>query len=247
MQRGHAPSLERARALVMAGLVRVSDERASSSAQLINAQAGVSVVASERFVSRGAWKLEGALNHFAIDVRGLVCADVGAATGGFSDVLLQRDAERVYAVDVGYGDLDWKVRSNPRLIPIERTNARHLESLPERVTLVVIDASFISLTMLVPSVVRWLTQDGMIVALVKPQFEVDRAQVPEGGVVEDRALHRIVIERVAQCALEHGLSSQGITPSALKGSRGNQEYLLWLKLGGKGDITQQLSEIFEDR
>jgi 23S rRNA (cytidine1920-2'-O)/16S rRNA (cytidine1409-2'-O)-methyltransferase len=181
------------------------------------------------YVGRGGFKLAGALDTFELDVTGRTCADVGACTGGFTDVLLQRGARRVYAIDVGYGQLDWKLRQDERVVVLERTNARYLDALAEKVDLVVIDVSFISLTLILPAVQRWLAADYDIIALVKPQFEAGREQVGKGGIVRDAAVHRAVLHNMITWALAHQLSTVGLVRSSLEGTDGNVEFLLWLR------------------
>jgi 23S rRNA (cytidine1920-2'-O)/16S rRNA (cytidine1409-2'-O)-methyltransferase len=191
-------------------------------------EAAISIEQDIPYVSRGGLKLAAALDQFAIDPIRAVCADVGASTGGFTDVLLQRGAERVYAIDVGYGQLDWKLRQDERVVVMERTNARYLESLPELINLITIDASFISLKLILPVVKKWLARPGLVVALIKPQFEAGRSQVGKGGVVRDRAVHRQVLEDMAEFAVKSGFQIWGITLSPITGPAGNYEFLLCL-------------------
>jgi 23S rRNA (cytidine1920-2'-O)/16S rRNA (cytidine1409-2'-O)-methyltransferase len=181
-----------------------------------------------RFASRGGEKLAAALEAFALRPQGWVCADVGASTGGFTDCLLQAGAERVYALDVGYGQLAWPLRQDNRVIVMERTNARHVERLPEPVDLVTIDVSFISLSLLLPVIQTWLKPDGQVIALVKPQFEAGKKDVGKGGVVRDSAVHRRVLKDVILAAQRCGLAPSGLIRSPLLGPAGNTEFLLWL-------------------
>lgn len=226
--RGLADSREKAQALIVAGLVAVDGKPAGKSAELIGPDAELSVETSDGFVSRGGEKLEHALATFDLDVDGLVCLDAGASTGGFTDVLLRRGAQRVYAVDVGHGQLDWRLRTDPRVVSMERTNIRTLMSLPELADMAVADVSFISLRLALPTISR-LTQPGSsIVALVKPQFEAGKGLVPRGGVVRDPAVHRRVLLDLWAWALAHGLTPRGLTPSPIRGPAGNIEFLLWL-------------------
>jgi 23S rRNA (cytidine1920-2'-O)/16S rRNA (cytidine1409-2'-O)-methyltransferase len=185
----------------------------------------ISLKAAPRFVSRGGEKLDHALTAFGIEVRGLVAADFGASTGGFTDCLLQRGAARVYAIDVGYGQLASRLRADPRVVVIERTNVRHLQTLPERVDLVTIDVSFIGLRLVMPAARDLLNDSGLIVALVKPQFEVGRGEVGRGGVVRDSRAHRQVLENFFVTANELGLGIIGLTASPLRGPAGNIEFL----------------------
>lgn len=228
MEQGIAPGIERAQALILAGEVSIAGERVTKAGTLVPSDALIETREHSKFVSRAGIKLAGALTQFLISVQGRTCADVGAATGGFSDALLQHGAERVYAVDVGYGDLHWKVRSNPRVTPIERTNARYLEALPEPVSLVAIDVSFISVTLILPAVQKWLTDAAEIIVLIKPQFEADRDEVASGGVIQDPSVHQRVIERVLDWCESHALSPRGLIASPIEGVHGNREFLLWL-------------------
>lgn len=225
---GLAPDKETAGKWILAGLVRVNGERSDKAGTPVPDNAVVEATQSREFVGRGAYKLEAALKAFSIPVAGAVCADVGACTGGFTEVLLRADAKKVYAIDVGYGDLDWKIRSDPRVVVMERTNARHVESLGEPVSLVSVDVSFISLTKILPAIARWLTPKADIVALVKPQFEAERSEVGAGGIVVDPSVHDRVVREVAGCAQSLGLSQMGLEVSPILGAEGNKEFLLWL-------------------
>ncbi|MEN6410528.1 MAG: TlyA family RNA methyltransferase, partial [Anaerolineaceae bacterium] len=207
----------------------------------IGADAVVTVDKGPRYVSRGGEKLEGALNAFPVKVEGSICADVGASTGGFTDCLLQHGAARVYAIDVGYGILHWKMRNHPQVVSMERTNARFVERLPEAVTLVTVDASFISLKLLLPVFLRWFPPEGgEVVALIKPQFEAGREEVSRGdGVIHDPAVHRQVLRDVLAEAQEAGYSVRGLVRSPLKGPKGNIEFLVHLETGA-GEIEADL-------
>jgi 23S rRNA (cytidine1920-2'-O)/16S rRNA (cytidine1409-2'-O)-methyltransferase len=227
-ERGLAPSREKARAMIMAGEVLVNGEPADKPGTKFDAAAEITIKAKPRFVSRGGEKLAGALSDFHFDVTGKIAADVGASTGGFTDCLLQNGAAKVYAIDVGYGQIDYSLRQNPRVIVMERTNARYLENLDEPVSLVVIDASFISLRLLLPTVKRWLTPQGDIIALVKPQFEAGKDDVGKGGVVRDPRVHERVLREILAFAIMHGFDVRGLTVSPLKGPAGNTEFLVWL-------------------
>ena len=230
VERGLAPSREQARRLIMAGEVQVSGRVVDKPGRLVPEDAPVEVRRQPRYVSRGGLKLEAALDRFGLDVSGKVAVDVGASTGGFTDCLLQRGAAKVYAVDVGYGQLAWKLRQDPRVIPLERTNIRYLEALPggELADLAVIDASFIGLRLVLPATLRLLKPDGQVIALVKPQFEAGRQDVGKGGVVRDPQVHRRVLEEVAALAQELGLTVAGLTVSPAPGPAGNVEFLIWL-------------------
>ena len=243
LDRGLAPSRERARALIMAGHVVVSDHVSDKPGQMVPADAEIRVKGEVLpFVSRGGLKLEKALDEFAIDVSGLVVLDVGASTGGFTDCLLQRGARRVYAVDVGYGQLAWKLRTDDRVLNFEKTNIRHLE--PDRLAalpdMAVIDASFISLAKVLPNTIRLIKDDGAIIALIKPQFEVGRGEVGKGGVVRDEKKHREVIGSIRTLAATLGLKVRGETESPVLGPKGNREFLIWMeKRGGTGSAGDE--------
>lgn len=228
--RGLAESREKARALIMAGEVLVDGVRVDKAGTRVALEAEITVKASPRFVSRGGEKLDTALEAFGINVATSVCADVGASTGGFTDCLLQRGASRVYAIDVGYGQLAYALRQDTRVIVMERTNARHLPKLPEPVDLVTIDASFISLRHLLPVARQWLTEDGQIIPLIKPQFEAGKRDVGKGGVVRDRQVHARVLSEVFAVAQSLDLSVCGLIRSPLVGPAGNVEFLAWLRL-----------------
>jgi 23S rRNA (cytidine1920-2'-O)/16S rRNA (cytidine1409-2'-O)-methyltransferase len=169
----------------------------------------------------------GALEAFHFTPSSLVCADVGACTGGFTDVLLQRGAEKVYAIDVGYGDLDWKIRRNPKVVVMERTNVRYVSSLPDPISLVTIDVSFISLTKVLPVVSQWLVPGGSIIALIKPQFEALKDEVGEGGIIQDSVVHERVVQEIVDFLPSVGLVKKGLIPSPIRGTEGNKEFLLW--------------------
>ncbi|GAB4478415.1 MAG: TlyA family rRNA (cytidine-2'-O)-methyltransferase [Anaerolineae bacterium] len=228
LERGLVDSREQGRRLIMAGEVLVGDEIVTKPGQQVATDALIRLKEKPRFVSRGGEKLAAALERFQIDVAGRVCADVGASTGGFTDCLLQAGAARVYAIDVGYGQLAWSLRGDERVVVMERVNARYLDSLPEAVDFLCADVSFISLTLLLPVFRRWLKPGAELVLLVKPQFEAGPQDVGKGGVVRDPLVHRRVLgEVVARAgAAEYGL--RGLMPSPLRGPKGNVEFLLWL-------------------
>ena len=232
VRRGLAETRSKAQAIIMAGEVRVNGEPADKPGMAVREDAVIEVAAALPYVSRGGYKLAEALPAFGLTVTGRVCADVGACMGGFSDVLLQAGAARVYALDVGYGQLDWKLRQDERVVVMERTNARYVPALPEPVSLVVIDVSFISLRLILPAVRQWLTPQADVVALIKPQFEAGREQVGKGGIVRDVAVHRQVLRDMLAWAEEHGWSPAGLVRSPVTGADGNVEFLLWLRWGG---------------
>lgn len=225
---GLVESREKGRRLIMAGEVTVAGQLVDKPGTLVSAGAVVALKAKPRFVSRGGEKLLGALEAFAVNPTGWVCADLGASTGGFTDCLLQFGALKVYAVDVGEGILDWKLRNDPRVIVMENTNARYLEGLPELVQLVTIDASFISLKLLLPVAKKLLAGSGQVIALVKPQFEAGRDRVGKNGVVRDPQVHQSVLVEVLTFANELGFQIGGLMQSPLLGPAGNAEFLALL-------------------
>jgi 23S rRNA (cytidine1920-2'-O)/16S rRNA (cytidine1409-2'-O)-methyltransferase len=231
VERGLAPTRERARALVLAREVEVNGEVALRAAAPVPPQAEVRVRSAQRYVSRGGEKLEGALAGTGIDPRGLRCLDVGASTGGFTDCLLQHGAAHVVAVDVGYGQLAASLREDARVTVVERTNARHLEPLEAPADLAVVDVSFISLTAVLPAVLASVRPGGDVLALVKPQFEAGREQIARGGggVVHDPLVHASTVAEVAGWAVRHGLRVRGVVRSPLLGPKGNREFFLWLR------------------
>ena len=231
VQRGLAETRARAQALIMAGLVRVDGQVTDKPGTRVPADAQVTVEQGLPYVSRGGVKLAAGLDAFGLDPRGQVVADVGASTGGFTDCLLQRGASRVYAIDVGYGQLAWSLRTDPRVVVMERTNVRYLQSLPEPVDLVTIDVSFISLALVLPVVAHWLKPAGQVVAQVKPQFEVGRGEVGRGGVVRKPEQHQAVLAQVADLAESLGLRLEGVEPSPIAGPAGNREFLVRLVRG----------------
>jgi 23S rRNA (cytidine1920-2'-O)/16S rRNA (cytidine1409-2'-O)-methyltransferase len=229
VQQGLADSRSKAKALIVAGDVRSGDRLIQKPAEMLDVDLPLELRAKLPFVSRGGFKLDHALGEFGIDVGGIVAADLGASTGGFTDVLLQRGATRVYAVDVGYGQLDYRLRSDERVVVMERVNARYLESLPEPVGFVCVDVSFISLEHMLPVAERLLEPAGDLVTLIKPQFEAGREAVGRGGVVRDDRVRRAVVEQVVDLAAQHQFALQGLTTSPITGPAGNVEYLAWFR------------------
>jgi len=230
--RGLAESREKAQALILAGEVYVNGERVDKAGTKVPLEAEIEVRGRGLpYVSRGGLKLEKAIKEFGLRVDGLVCADLGASTGGFTDCLLQHGARRVYAIDVGRGQLHFRLREDPRVVVMEGVNARYLrpDDLPEKVDLVTIDVSFISLTKVLPAAKEILKPGGLIVALIKPQFEVGRGRVGKGGVVRDASLHQEVIEKIKDFARELGLEVLGVTESPILGPAGNKEFLILLR------------------
>jgi len=231
VEKGLFTSREQAQRAIMAGEVKVGTRTAAKPSQLLEPEAAIAVKPARRYVGRGALKLEGALHHFGIDVDGKIALDIGASTGGFTDCLLQRGAAKVYAVDVGRGQLAWRIRNDPRVIVLEKLNARFLsrQHIPELVDLCVIDVSFISLTLILPSAFDLITPSGVILALIKPQFELQRADVGKGGIVRDPELQQRAQDNIVTFATRLGHVVTGIVPSAIKGADGNQEFFACLR------------------
>lgn len=232
VERQLVASREEGRRLILAGEVLVNQQPVTKAGNLIDVAALVSIKAAPPYVSRGGVKLEKALREFAIDVAGKNAMDVGASTGGFTDCLLVHGAARVIAVDVGYGQLDWKLRKDPRVTVLEKTNIRHLDSarLPFVPELATIDASFISLKLILPKVRSLMAPDGVVIALIKPQFEVGKGKVGKGGVVRAPEEHDRVIVEISQAAAECGYRVLAVTESPLLGPKGNKEFLLHLEV-----------------
>lgn len=243
-ERGLAQSREKAQALIMAGCVLVNEVPVTKVGKLIDPAAKIRITGQDHpYVGRGGVKLAHALKEFKIDVKGKVCIDVGASTGGFTDCLLQNGAAKVYAIDVGYGQLDWKLRNDKRVVVMERTNIRKVAKLPscqvtklaelanlqtcQPVNLVVIDVSFISLEKVFPSVDKLLETGGTIIALIKPQFEAGRGNVGKGGIVRDEGVRQECVKKVCEAAVSLGWALKGTTPSPITGADGNVEFLAW--------------------
>ena len=228
---GVFPSRGQARRAILAGQVKVGTRIAAKPSELLDAGAAISVKPTRKYVGRGALKLESALNHFQIDVQGKTALDIGASTGGFTDCMLQRDAEKVYAVDVGYGQLDWKLRNDPRVTVLEQINARFLtrDQIQEPVDICVIDVSFISLTLILPNAFTLLKPAGLILALIKPQFELQRSDVGKGGIIRDPHLHQKAQDKIVAFVNYLGHVVTGIAPAAIKGADGNQEFFACIR------------------
>lgn len=247
VERGLAETRSQAQRLIMAGQVRLNGQTTAKPGDAVGAEAVVELIRGPRFVSRGGEKLEAALQTFSVQVSSRVCADVGASTGGFTDCLLQHGAARVYAIDVGHGILDWRLRKDARVVVMEQTNARHVEALPEIIQLVTIDASFISLEILMPVVKGWFQQHGEVIALIKPQFEAGRQLVARGkGVIRDPAVHRQVLLDVLMFAQREGFAVRGVIVSPLLGPKGNTEFLAWLEWpgGGETNLAEVVGRVF---
>ena len=242
--RGLFESREKAQRAIMAGQVRVGEQVVDKASTKVGDEAVIHVAAADRYVGRGGHKLEGALTNFGINPAGKVCLDIGASTGGFTDCLLQHGASKVWAIDVGHSQLDWKIRSDTRVVVREKLNARYLSQadVPDAVDLVVIDVSFISLTLILPPAMDLLVPSGSIVALIKPQFELRREEVGRGGVVKDPALHALAVERIEAFVRQlppnsagQTLQWRGVMESPILGGEGNREFLAWLELGPRSN------------
>jgi 23S rRNA (cytidine1920-2'-O)/16S rRNA (cytidine1409-2'-O)-methyltransferase len=250
--RGLAETRDWAQRLIRAGEVRVNGQVVDMPAKVVGEDVEIVVANPPKYVSRGGLKLEAALDQFAIDPSGLVCADVGSSTGGFTDCLLQRGAARVYALDVGANQLHWKLRNDPRVVVMEGVNVRHLQALPEPVQFAVVDVSFISLTLILPRMFAWLLPlsseawgrvgveaahaEGTVVALIKPQFEAGREKVGRGGIVRDPAVHQEVVDHITAFITQQGWAMRGLIESPILGADGNKEFLMWM--GRLGEIRE---------
>ncbi|MDQ3198462.1 MAG: TlyA family RNA methyltransferase [Verrucomicrobiota bacterium] len=231
VQRGLFPSRHQAQAAVMAGEVRVDGQVAAKASDNVQEQAEITVAVRNRYVGRGGLKLDGALEHFEVVCQDLTALDIGASTGGFTDCLLQKGATKVFAVDVGHGQLAWKIRDDPRVVILEKTNARRLsrEEIPDPIDICVIDVSFISLTLILPAALPLLTQDGVLLALIKPQFELAREDVSRGGIVRSDELHTKAQQKIVDFAPTIGARVEGLVPSSIAGMDGNQEFFICLR------------------
>ena len=231
VEQGHFASRESAQRAIMAGEVRIGDAVVDKASVKVEPDAAVTVQAASQYVGRGGIKLEGALRHFQIEVAGLTALDIGASTGGFTDCLLQHGAKKVFAIDVGHGQLAWKIRNDPRVIVREKLNARFLTraDVPGPIDLCVIDVSFISLTLILPNAFDLVTPNGMILALIKPQFELQASDVSRGGIVRDPALHEKAQAKVRDFVLAAGQDVVGIVPSEITGTDGNQEFFICVR------------------
>jgi len=235
VERKLAESKHKAQALILAGLVFVNNQKIDKPGKKIDEDMDIVIKPTLQYVSRGGIKLEHALKKFKIDVENKVCLDVGASTGGFTDCLLKFGAKKVYAVDVGYGQLHYKLRNNPRVVNIERCNFRYIEKekIPEKIHLCTVDVSFISLKLIIPKVLEFLSDGGEIICLIKPQFEVGKGEVGRGGIVKDPEKHRKVIEDLRKFFISLNLDFIGVIESPILGQKGNKEFLAYLKNNGK--------------
>lgn len=251
-ERGLVESREKAKTLIMAGQVYVDGQKADKPGDTFSEDVAVEVRGKGLpYVSRGGLKLEKAMREFGLQLQGRTCMDIGASTGGFTDCMLQNGAQRVYSVDVGYGQLAWSLRTDPRVVNLERTNARYLtqEQVPEEIGFFSVDVSFISLTLILPAVRPLLAEHGQAVCLIKPQFEAGREKVGKKGVVRDKAVHEEVIEKIRSFALENGFSVLGLTFSPVKGPEGNIEYLIYLERSeapSQGEQVPSAQQVVEE-
>jgi 23S rRNA (cytidine1920-2'-O)/16S rRNA (cytidine1409-2'-O)-methyltransferase len=229
--RGFFPSREQAQRAIMAGEVRIGDAIVDKASALVGSDAEISIQAQSPYVSRGGLKLEGALEHFELAADGVTALDIGASTGGFTDCLLQRGAAKVYAFDVGHGQLAWKIRNDPRVVVREKLNARFLQpsDVPEAIGLCVIDVSFISLTLILPRAFDLVTPNGVILALIKPQFELQASDVAHGGIVREPALQEKAQKKIRDFVLNAGHNVMGLVPSSITGAGGNQEFFICIR------------------
>jgi 23S rRNA (cytidine1920-2'-O)/16S rRNA (cytidine1409-2'-O)-methyltransferase len=230
VEKGLAESRAKAQAMIMAGDVLADGKIVLKAGTLVNKDADVSVAEPPPFVSRGGLKLDYGLGYFGLDVRDAVVADIGASTGGFTDCLLKRGVRRVYAVDVGYGQLDYRLRQDPRVIVMDRVNARNTPDIREKLDIVVIDVSFISVEKIIPAVAGLLKEKGSIIVLVKPQFEAKRKEVGKGGIIRQPEIHARVLGRFVKWVTDNGYRLKGMVGSPIEGASGNREFLTWLKL-----------------
>ena len=251
-ERGLVESREKAKTLSMEGQDYVDGQKADKPGDTFSEDAAVEVRGKGLpYVSRGGLKLEKAMREFGLQLQGRTCMDIGASTGGFTDCMLQNGAQRVYSVDVGYGQLAWSLRTDPRVVNLERTNARYLtrEQVPEEIGFFSVDVSFISLTLILPAVRPLLAEHGQAVCLIKPQFEAGREKVGKKGVVRDKAVHEEVIEKIRSFALENGFSVLGLTFSPVKGPEGNIEYLIYLERSeapSQGEQVPSAQQVVEE-
>lgn len=249
VEQGLAESRQKAQAIIMAGQVYVNGQKVDKAGAPVTEDAAIEVRGKTlRYVSRGGLKLEKAMKVFPIGLEGKICADIGASTGGFSDCMLQNGASKVYAVDTGYGKLDWKIRSDPKVIPLERTNARYLthEQVPDELDFASVDVSFISLRLILPALKGVLKADGQVVCLVKPQFEAGREKVGKKGVVRDPKVHLEVLEHFLEHAHEAGFTVLDMTYSPIRGPEGNIEYLGFLTAGAGDPWTGDLKALVQE-
>ncbi len=242
---GLTESREKAKAFIMAGQVYVNGMKAAKAGMTVTEKDVIEVRGSSEFVSRGGHKLKKAMSSFPITLNDKICMDVGASTGGFTDCMLQNGASKVYSVDVGYGQLAWKLRSDSRVVNLERTNIRYVtdEQVPDKIDFFSVDVSFISLTLVLPAVKNLLSENGEGVCLIKPQFEAGREKVGKKGVVRDKAVHEEVIEKIYNFAIENGYNVLGLDYSPIKGPEGNIEYLIYLGINKNSDAEVDIHSV----
>jgi 23S rRNA (cytidine1920-2'-O)/16S rRNA (cytidine1409-2'-O)-methyltransferase len=236
MQRDMVDSLDQARALIMAAKVFVGDRCVTKAGDLVYIEASLVIKdhKNHRWVSRGGLKLEHAIKYFGLDIGGMIAIDLGCSTGGFSDVLLEYGVSKIYAVDVGYGEFAWKLRNDPRVILLERTNARFISTkeVQDPIDMIVCDASFISATMILPAAMKLVAHNAIMVTLVKPQFEVDAHEVEDGGIIVSKELHQKSVDKVINFLIKHSWAVEGVVESPIKGMKGNTEFLLFARNSG---------------
>ena len=243
-EQGLAPSREKAKAIIMAGQVYVNNQKVDKAGTEIKPEDTVEVRGNTlKYVSRGGLKLEKAMQVFPITLDGCVCMDVGASTGGFTDCMLQNGAAKVYSIDVGYGQLAWKLRCDERVVNLERTNFRYADRtiVPDEIDFASVDVSFISLSHILPVLHTLLREGGQAVCLIKPQFEAGREKVGKKGVVRDKAVHEEVVERIMTLTLASGFAVKGLDYSPVKGPEGNIEYLIWIEKSERAELADTLS------
>lgn len=246
VQLGLLESREKAKAMIMAGQVYVNGQKELKAGTQVKQDDAIEVRGSMEFVSRGGYKLKKAMSVFPVSLNNKICMDIGASTGGFSDCMLQNGAKKVYCVDVGYGQLAWKIRSDPRVVNLERTNIRYVtdEQVPDKIDFASVDVSFISLELVLPAAYKLLSDDGEIVCLIKPQFEAGRENVGKKGVVRDADVHKNVINKIYLFAKQLGFSVCGLDFSPIKGPEGNIEFLIYLKSQGADEDIDIDSVVF---
>ena len=246
VENGFCESREKAKALIMAGIVFVNNQKSDKAGNTVKEHDTVEVRGETlKYVSRGGLKLEKAVESFTLDLNGFICADIGASTGGFTDCMLQNGAKKVYAIDVGYGQLAWKLRTDSRVVNLERTNFRYVtqKEIPDMLDFASVDVSFISLSIIIPALVPLLKEGGQAVCLIKPQFEAGKDKVGKKGVVRDPLVHREVIEKIINVMLTNGLSILGLDFSPVKGPEGNIEYLIYVQKDNKQFISESVDAV----
>lgn len=247
VERGLCETREKAKAFIMAGQVYVNGMKASKAGQTVEEKDELTVRGTSEFVSRGGFKLKKAVESFSLDMTDKICMDIGASTGGFTDCMLQRGAKKVYSIDVGYGQLAWKLRTDERVVNLERTNFRYItrEQVPDKIDFASVDVSFISLKLILPAAKNLLADGGEMVCLIKPQFEAGRENVGKKGVVRDKEIHKQVIREVTGFASENGFAVLGLDYSPIKGPEGNIEYLMYIRMSDDEGCELNIDEVVE--